>query len=702
MTAVQIINAAPMTYQLGIQDQSTVPLLASPDAIPTHLPLIYLYTAQGPLTKQLVSGDSMTQLYGAQSFDVRSAYANHATVFANAINARGNALMVQRVVPTDAGPQANFLLSLDVLPTTVPVYERNADGSLTLDINSNPIQSGTTTTTGYLCKWVVSSITTTGGMTAYGSAAVTAGTQTTGGSTPVQSQLYPIMQFRAASVGAGGNNTGIQIWAPTTAVGGINTTTLEGTMAYPFNIAVINRNTITGTAANVPNLSGDPLTNLVLKPGAIDPVTDAYIYAGNNVLLNNYQNLNANPPAFGPFDNVTIYDANVATLVNMFYTAEYAYMQAHTGPASITSDFTGAAGEQYLFNMLGGTTSAGMPYSTFQFATGGVRPSQYLNIYCAGGSDGTMNDSAFASLVSAEITQYANPNSPLMDTATNVESIFYDSGFPTQTKFDLASFIAVRKDTSVVWTTYESMQPVMNESQENSLAVAILARAQLYPESTYFGTSTCRALIMGRCGNFISNEWQNTVPASIEIADKAAQYMGAGDGAWKSGFSFDSAPNNILTLINNINVPFAPANARTADWAAGLNWVQSFDLRQFFIPALKTVYPNDTSVLTGWFTMLAGCEISKVCDRAWRNYSGNESLTAAQLADRIDKYIIANTQGRFDNKYIIVPKTTYTADDTARGYSWTTAVALYAPNMKTVMTSFVQAYRLSDYSSTTN
>ena len=43
MTAATIINAAPMTIMRGTQDKSTRQLLREPDAIPTHLPKVYIY-----------------------------------------------------------------------------------------------------------------------------------------------------------------------------------------------------------------------------------------------------------------------------------------------------------------------------------------------------------------------------------------------------------------------------------------------------------------------------------------------------------------------------------------------------------------------------------------------------------------------------------------------------------------------------------
>ena len=110
----------------------------------------------------------------------------------------------------------------------------------------------------------------------------------------------------------------------------------------------------------------------------------------------------------------------------------------------------------------------------------------------------------------------------------------------------------------------------------------------------------------------------------------------------------------------DISVPFTPASVRNKDWDAGLNWVQSYDLSSNHFPALKTVYTDDTSVLNSYFTAMAIVEINKVMERAHRYYTGNDKLTDGQRAERVDRFIRENTEGRFDGRYIIEPNTYYT------------------------------------------
>ena len=65
-----ITNGAPKTVFMGIDDRSTRQLPAVSQAIPSHLPIFPLYTQKGPTTPQLVVGSAMTNMYGADSFNL--------------------------------------------------------------------------------------------------------------------------------------------------------------------------------------------------------------------------------------------------------------------------------------------------------------------------------------------------------------------------------------------------------------------------------------------------------------------------------------------------------------------------------------------------------------------------------------------------------------------------------------------------------
>lgn len=689
-----IVNAAPGVIQNGTHDLSTTQPPRAVAPIPQHLPKFFIFGKKGPVTEQLAVGTDLVNYYGADTFDLRKKFANHSTVFVNGINAAGNMMMIKRLMPPDAKPAANLVLCLDVLKAMVPQYQRNVDGSFALDVLGNKVTTGVPVT-GYSVQWVLVDRSTLVGAPAIGQLTladvanvVPARTDATLLTT---STVYPIFEFDASSFGAWGNDVGMRIWAPTAANGNMPSAMMQAERAYPINFSMVERLTPTGSPTLKFTQSGDTSVMTVVKPGTIDPTTDKVLYVGDR-LINAYRNVSdlRLPIDYGNFGAIAVHQANIDLLLAEFQLAEAPFLTA-------SSDFTVDVADKYLFNFLGGVSSQNIPYVSYQFITTNksVQPTQLTNLMAQGGFDGTMTDAVHATLVEAEMAAYLDPLSPLQELATHVESIIYDTGFPVNTKKALCNIIGLRKDTAVVLGTHVVGQPDMTASEEASLAIMLRTRLQLFPESDFFGTPVMRGMIVGRSAQVVSSQYTGRLPMTYEIAIKSARYMGAGNGMWKGDFVFDSAPGNIVTEMYNISITNVPFTVRNTNWDAGLNWVQPFDTRSFFFPALKTVYAGDTSVLNSYFTVLAICYLNKVANKAWRQFTGTSKLTNAQLAKAVDEFIAAEVKDRFDQRFIIVPATYFTDADVLNGFSWTTPIKLYAPNMKTVMTTYLEANRKS-------
>ena len=686
----QIVNAAPMVIDYGTEDLSTRLLPREPEAIPQHLAKFYIFAQKGPTDPQLVSGNERDLIFGSDTFLETSKFFNHATAFANLANKEGNPTMLQRLVPDDAGPESNMIVWLDVLPTLVDLYERNTDGSIKLDLAGDPTILGTAA--GYKVKWVVTHHSTKVAAQDFGLATIGPGDQTDP-DTLTQSQRYPIFELKVSSQGEAGNNVGIRLWAPTLGISGsVPTRMMAETAAYPYNISVIRKATALAAPDIVPTLFNEKILLTTFKPGIIDPLTEAQLYIGD-IFTDAYQNLTdlRYPKRFGEFGAIKVYDANIDLLLGMFHTAEVPFIDEF-------SDFSSLATDKHLFNFVTGVSSFDVPYHSFVFVDSvtTVRFSQYTNVFAAGGSDGTMTDVIHADLASIQMLRYLDPLDPVQDLVVNPESIMYDSGYPLDAKYAMCAFISVRKDTMVVTGVHDVAGPELTADQEHSIAVALRTRLQMFPESDYFGTPTMRGMIVGQSGKLRNSKYIKRLPLTAEVLIKAARYMGAGNGKWKNGFHFDAAPGSIVENMYDINNTWVPASVRNRNWDAGLNWVQAYDRRSFFFPALKTVYENDTSVLNSFFTVMAICYLNKVAHSAWREFTGTSHLTNAQLAERVNDFVINNTQHKFDDRFVIRPEAFFTDMDLLRGFSWTLPIKIYAPNMKTVMTTYVQAFRAED------
>lgn len=729
MSQSYIINAAPMVIERGTQDLSTRQLPQDPEALPQHLPKFYVYAQKGPATPQLAVGAGRQDLYGTDTFDLRKKYANHATAFSNLVNAEGNTCMYERIIPDDAGPESNLLLSIEILETQVDPYLRDDKGNIIYYFNAETNKlvptASTESVTGYQARWLVSSNTNATTAADFGVANIVTGTWTDGTNL---SKIYPILELKVSNKGEYGNNSGINIWAPNTlSPSGFNTRLMIAEKAYPFKIGMIRRPDANSTPVGVHSIMGDPDLTFMFKPGAIDPTYDSQVFIGD-ILLDAYQNLTdpKYPTVYGDFGRMALYSSNLNTVSSLVATAESAYLNSKYTVANGLDQFTDFTvngtfdaavldAEKLLANIVSAQSSNGFAYYTLQIVSNpagvpkvpvGVTISevalgQLSNIYAAGGSDGTMSDDLFAVCVGNKVTEYANNDSQLQDLAVNVESILYDSGFPLPVKKQLASFIAQRKDTFVALSTYEvntfeSGMPLANAAEEHSTAIALRTFLQFYPESDYYGTPVMRGMIIGRSGILRNSQFTKRLPMMTEVAIKSARYMGAANGRWKSGYNFDGAPGSVVDYMSDVSIVFTPATTRNKDWDVGLNWVQSYDRRSVFFPALKTVYTDDTSVLNSYFTALAIGQLNKIAHAAWREFSGVSSLSNAELCRKVNSFVSNKTQDIFDGRYVIKPNATITDMDDLRGFSWTLPISIYANNMKTVMTTSVQAYRMSD------
>lgn len=684
-------NAMPQNYALGINDKSTRPAVFDPEELPTHLPKVYIWAADGPTEPQLVAGSTLTSTYGQISFDPIYEYFNHATLFLTEMNGAGNAAMVERLKPDDAGPNASLRVYLELLPSKVDEYERNVeDGSLVLDANGDPKPTGTKLD-GY--QWMI--VAEPFGDKGFKQATIKAGVLVDA-DTQEQGKRYPIFDLEVPHFGKGGNNAGFQIYTPdVNSQQGFDDALMRATNQYPVRIAAYKRENQYSVGRIQSTLTGDSYVDGVLRKGTINPRTGG-LAGVENLFIKAYELLNdqVSPNIWGPFGKFHVYQDYVDTVQKLLIAAEKPY-------TDLWSDWTtGEEDEAGLFNFLGGHSSQGVPYHTYVQVKNHVDSvilTQNSVMYASGGSDGTMNDTVFAKLVGERISEYNNPLSPLMNGMKYPESIFYDSGFPFETKKKLFNFIARRKDTFLVMTTHDVNGPDLSASEESSMGLSLKTFAKLYPESEFYGTPVARVMVVPGSGDYTRSTYDKRMPFSLEIALKSARYMGAGNGIWNAAYRFSGAPGSILEYFVNPNNDFKPVQVRNTDWDNGLVSVQSKERKTLFFPAFKTVYDNDTSVLNSFFTAMACVELQKIGDRAWTDISGVDYLDELQIIERNNQNILDRVAGRFDDRFKIVPETYYTKDDSARGYSFHHKIKIYAANMTTVAVFTVEAYRISDY-----
>jgi len=707
-------TAAPMFIAKGIQDKSRKPRIFEAEPRPTHLPKTYFFAKRGPTGEMLCSGPSAVQLYGSESFDLKGPYARHTTALSNILFGAGNAQMMKRLTPADAGPKANVVIWADVLPIQIPRYQRYPDGSIVKDsLGVKQVLADSSPVNGYRIKLVKTSQNYRGQGVEY--PRLTANTpdsdifrnRTIGpgdqfdAASGATSTRYPIFEYWDNFFGSGGNDAGLGIYAPTVkSSDAVNTKLLKRLKAYPYRMRSVRRSDAFSQAQTVKTLTGDDAIEFVIPDGMVNPFTDADVSISK--IFHKAWHKTDNPgfvPVYGDVGNFYVYRENLHILLDQLYDRERQYLLAHP-ETRVWVDLTPTAtDEANMINFLSGVYSSGAPYLTFEMNTtdsGALAMSEGNYVLMGGGSDGTMDDATLDSLVSQEVARYADAYDDLMDDAVNVESIIYDSGFGLDTKKDLLKMTSIRKDNAVALSTFISGGNPEKHSDEAAVAASLRSAARMYMESEYFGTPACRVIIIGQDGELVGSTWTERVPLIFDFAEKNAAMMGSGDGKWRKEKLFDSGDSTVVTRVINLNRRFVPPEARHDDWNVGLNYALSYSRGLNHYPALKTVYDDDSSVLTSWFTTMACVELQKIGNNAWRKFTGNTSLSEAQFVEAVEKHVLAELNGKFADMVRVIPKVQITARDKQRGFSWTLALQLGANGMKTVMALSVETYRMDE------
>jgi hypothetical protein len=695
-----IVNGSPQYIIQGFQDLSGRAPVYDPVQLPSHLAHIFLYAEKGGSTPVMAVGDAFTSHFGSNTLNPQGKYYNHASVLASTIMNRGNAIMAHRIIPSDAAPPARLLLSLDIVADDIQQYTRDPDTQQFLRDQAGakiPVTGAGATIRGHRAKWVLNRWEGTEGDETFGTVTNKVGSLVNSDSD--QSTLYPILELEVSSQGAYGNNIGLRLEAPTSAsLAPLNTTLAEKVNSYLYRLQVVQRTDATSTAQQVALTTGDTTMDVSFVDKLVNPATTAKI-SFTDKFVQSYQTLNQSgfTDQYGPFNRTKIYRQNLNTVLAMIASEEVDYGLL---PASTVE---GMADYLNLINVFTGTDLHSVPYYSFEVLgalQGGLAFSGTATHWAAGGSDGTMSDAAFDAAVRDQLLNYGTNGIDMLDLALYPQSCWYDSGFTLDTKLAAMTILGRRPDMWLVLSTQDVSQPQNTAADESAMAVALRTALRVYPESEIYGTGVCRGLVIGHSGHLLSDSYSSLLPLTIEFADRCANYMGAGDGKWKAGLGFDISPNNQVTMFNasTVNATFKSAQVRNTDWDNGLVWCQRFDTRSLFWPAVQTVYDDDSSTLNSPMTMFMACELVKVAFRTWADLTGRSDLTEEQLIERSDLLIQQRTRDRFDNRGRVIPETYFTADDTQRGYSWSTKMNLYSNTMRPVGSYVVVTRRLSDLS----
>lgn len=691
----QITTGTPLLSYRGTDDQSANQIPREPLGQPQHLPKIFIWGQKGPITPQLCGGAERNLLYGEESFNPRSKFCTHSTIFANVINRTGNQIIYQRLVPEDA-TTANLTLWLDVVPVESIVYERLTDGSFKLDASEEKIPTGAVTP-GFKVKWVSTFEPDRATLLDDYSARHQKAGSMVDAATGDPSIMYPIADFLYNGEGDKGNNAGIRLWTPTKRSDVYSKVFNEDLKVFPYFLSVMERKRKDFSYRAQPTVLGEKEVAFSFKEGLENNDTGQPLFIGD-IFTDAYSTVK-DPrylPVHGDFSSTYIYSNSIEELVTMFHNAEIPFIDEH-------SDFTDDPEERHLFNFVSGVTLSNTPYTSFELVdeADSIRPTRYTTIPAQGGTDGDLSIDNFDQLCEVEFNRYSDPMDEAQDMAAFFEGDIYDSGFRMSTKFALIDAISLRPDLMIYLTPHVYKNPVLDRAEELGIMIALMSRIEAYPESVFFGTPTMRALILPGTGKVRNNLYREATPLLIELADKMAKMMGGSNGRWKESEGFDSMPGSAIDITTDINYKYMPVVSRQLYYDTGLNWVHRYKRDIFAFPVLKTVHRNPTSVLNSLMMAKAICWVNKVINTVWRHFCGNVKLTRPQLVARIDEAISKDANRQVFAGYCdVVPRTEITEMDKLRNFSITVPVEVYGNTPLTVMDTYIISKNMRDLNRT--
>lgn len=687
-----LANAAPKVVFGGINDLSRRAPVRDPETFAQHTPLLRLFTQTGPEETTYVNNASggFAGIYGSETLSRRSKYFNTQSLLAETLLAEGNSFFVKRLKPEDAAPPARIILAIDLVRDEIPKVVNQLAGfdypdQVDDDDPGSPVADEMVE--GYRARLVLIDQNSQD----VGMQTVRPGSMT--GLGGEQSTLYPLFELPASFFGEPGNNLGFRLWVST-----VNEQLpYDEAAAQEFKTRMYRAQFMRRDAAGsnpviLRTRTDEDYVDICFRPGAFSRSTDQEYYAGE-VLVPAYEDdgfVSGLSRLYSPFSQFFIYQENLEEVQQLFFDNE---LVVNPAAATTLTD----PGE---FDVFSGIDIDGYYYQGLLLEgplDGGVLLGKDATIYAQGGTDGTMNTQTYEALVTRENVNFGELGDQYENVSKYPFGRLYDTGLSMDGKYEMMRTLARRQDLICTFTTFvEAEGRAPTRSEELSRAQALMSRLRGYPESTLYGTPVCRAEIILQTGKLAAGGYNKFVPQVIDYAQRWATYGGAASGILREGFDIDASPNNRIQMLKELNVEFFNERLQSELWATGTTYSLTYDRRSQFYPAIHSVYSDDTSVLISPITVSICTDIMRMIRKVHADFSGNATLTKAQLIERCDNEILRRTDGRYGQRVQIVPETYFTATDDQLGFSWHCKVTVYANNPRTVMIFDLETQRMEE------
>lgn len=677
-------NATPRVVFSGIRDRSRRALIRPDETYAQHTPLLRLFTETGPTATTYVgdTDDGFAGIFGQTSLDTRSKFFNQQSLLALNLLGQGNGFYVKRLKPEDAGNPSRIIVAIDMVRDMVAQQITRLSGFIYPTTTTQAGSSDVVTLADQKVEGFKARVTLILDNTSEVGTQRTLPGHMVSSIDGAQSTLYPLFELPASFFGSLGDNLGMRIWCPTASdIEGYDEDTTAKFQTRLYNVQFVELMSGSNTPQIVKTANGEDYVQISFNEGVWSESTDRDLFAGDN-LIPAYEDdgiVSGQTPLFSPFSQFYIYSDNIAHVQSLVFDSEVL-----ANPAF--SQQTTAPGEIDFLTML---NLDGDPYMTIELQgalDGGVLLGKNATVYAHGGDDGSTSFDEYVKLVDLENTNFGGLEDQYEDVARFQFGFLYDTGLPMASKYKMMQAMAKRQDLFCMFSTFvETDKLGLSTSDEVSRTIALMTRLKAFPESTLYGTPVCRAMIVMQSGQLMNGGYNKRVPQLLDTAMKWAAYAGAANGILRPGFEMDVSPNNQVTFVKGLNVPFFNARTSANIWANGATYTSTYNKRRQYYPCMRSVYLDDTSVLLSPLTVNICCVIMRLIHRVHAKFSGNASLTKEQLVERCDQEILDQTRDLFGARVDITPRTEITAIDDNNGFSWTCTVTVAANNPRTVM-----------------
>jgi hypothetical protein len=242
---------------------------------------------------------------------------------------------------------------------------------------------------------------------------------------------------------------------------------------------------------------------------------------------------------------------------------------------------------------------------------------------------------------------------------------FYDPGFSLSTKTALLRMLDLRDNFKIDLATQDISQPVNTKAQDISAGQMLLFRAQMHPESQIAGVGCCRVGIYAHAAELVNGSpYGGPIPFNY---NRLIQRRDLDGGIYLKGSS-GGLPNSQVTIFRKPLWVADDESSQSLTWANCINTVRHASRTVIFYPALRTVYPNDTSLLSDDEISDRIIYMFKICRRIWAKYAGRRQ-DPKKLFPLIQMDINNECAAAFSGDNINIRATVFqTAVDTNLGY----------------------------------